>query len=57
VSKTPVLEPIELEPEAAPAPPPPKLEPATTQPLPADEVLDDDLLVEEISIDGMCGVY
>jgi mycofactocin precursor len=22
-----------------------------------DEVLDDDLLVEEISIDGMCGVY
>jgi len=22
-----------------------------------DELLDDDLLVEEISIDGMCGVY
>jgi mycofactocin precursor len=39
-----VLEPTELEPE-------------TTPPPPADEVLDDDLLVEEISIDGMCGVY
>jgi mycofactocin precursor len=23
----------------------------------ADEVLADDLLVEEVSIDGMCGVY
>jgi mycofactocin precursor len=23
----------------------------------ADELLDDELLVEEISIDGMCGVY
>ena len=22
-----------------------------------DELIDDDLLVEEISIDGMCGVY
>jgi len=22
-----------------------------------DEMIDDDLLVEEISIDGMCGVY
>jgi mycofactocin precursor len=44
VSEPQVLEPIELESE-------------TTQPPPADEVLDDDLLVEEISIDGMCGVY
>jgi mycofactocin precursor len=24
---------------------------------PRDELLDDELLVEEISIDGMCGVY
>jgi mycofactocin precursor len=24
---------------------------------PADEILADDLLVEEVSIDGMCGVY
>jgi mycofactocin precursor len=24
---------------------------------PADELLEDDLLVEEVSIDGMCGVY
>jgi mycofactocin precursor len=23
----------------------------------SDELLDDELLVEEISIDGMCGVY
>jgi mycofactocin precursor len=23
----------------------------------SDELLDEDLLVEEISIDGMCGVY
>lgn len=23
----------------------------------ADELIDDELLVEEISIDGMCGVY
>jgi mycofactocin precursor len=39
-----VLEPTELEPDAT-----------TVQP--ADEVLDEDLLVEEVSIDGMCGVY
>jgi mycofactocin precursor len=44
VSEPQVLEPTELEPE-------------TTQQPPADEVLDDDLLVEEISIDGICGVY
>jgi mycofactocin precursor len=44
VSESQVLEPTELEPETTPEPP-------------ADEVLDDDLLVEEISIDGMCGVY
>jgi len=24
---------------------------------PADDVLADDVLVEEVSIDGMCGVY
>ena len=44
MSEPQVLEPTELEPEITPQPP-------------ADEVLDDDLLVEEISIDGMCGVY
>jgi mycofactocin precursor len=33
-------------------------EPAATPVEPApDEVLDDELLVEEVSIDGMCGVY
>ena len=37
--------------------PPVELEPEPTQQPPADEVLDDDLLVEEVSIDGMCGVY
>ena len=36
---------------------PTELESATTPEQPVDEVLDDDLLVEEISIDGMCGVY
>jgi mycofactocin precursor len=30
---------------------------ATETPELADELLDDELLVEEISIDGMCGVY
>jgi mycofactocin precursor len=44
VSEPQVLEPIELESE-------------TTPEQPIDEVLDDNLLVEEISIDGMCGVY
>jgi mycofactocin precursor len=30
-----------------------------TTPAPADEdlILEDDLLVEDVSIDGMCGVY
>lgn len=37
--------PAESEPEATPAAPV------------ADEVTEDDLLVEEVSIDGMCGVY
>jgi mycofactocin precursor len=50
-----VLEPTELEPDSAPHGEVADL--GTTQPPPADEVLDDDLLVEEISIDGMCGVY
>jgi mycofactocin precursor len=36
--------------------------PTPTQPEPttelvAEQLLDDELLVEEISIDGMCGVY
>jgi mycofactocin precursor len=32
----------------------PVLEPDT---VPADELVEEELLVEEISIDGMCGVY
>jgi mycofactocin precursor len=39
-----VLEPTEREARITPEPP-------------ADEVLDEELLVEEVSIDGMCGVY
>jgi len=29
----------------------------TTEPAGTDEVLAEELLVEEVSIDGMCGVY
>ena len=32
-------------------------EPTTTPGAEADDVLVEDLLVEEVSIDGMCGVY
>ncbi len=45
MSEPPAPAPAESEPEATPA------EPV------ADEVTDDDLLIEEVSIDGMCGVY
>jgi mycofactocin precursor len=35
------------------------VEPASEQldDLPVEDLLEDELLVEEISIDGMCGVY
>jgi mycofactocin precursor len=43
---TPELDPpVEVEVELAPAP------------QPADELVEADLLVEDVSIDGMCGVY
>jgi mycofactocin precursor len=42
------------EPQAQPQAEP---QPQTPAPESTDEVLDDDLLVEEVSIDGMCGVY
>jgi mycofactocin precursor len=29
----------------------------TTDPVETDELVEEDLLVEEVSIDGMCGVY
>ncbi|UYN83115.1 MAG: mycofactocin precursor MftA [Microcella sp.] len=29
----------------------------TVTPEPADELVDEESLVEEVSIDGMCGVY
>jgi mycofactocin precursor len=41
----------EVQSQAEPEPTATPVEPA------ADEVLDDELLVEEVSIDGMCGVY
>ena len=28
-----------------------------TEPRPADDLVEEDLLVEDVSIDGMCGVY
>jgi mycofactocin precursor len=55
VSEPQVLEPTELESDSASHGE--VADRVTAQPPPADEVLDDDLLVEEISIDGMCGVY
>ena len=55
VSEPQVLVPTELEPGSAPHREVAGL--GTTPEQPIDEVLDDDLLVEEISIDGMCGVY
>jgi mycofactocin precursor len=41
----------QVQPQAEPEP-----EASPEQPA-ADELLDDELLVEEVSIDGMCGVY
>ncbi|MER7986133.1 mycofactocin precursor MftA [Streptomyces noursei] len=45
----------ESQPSTPPATPPA----ATADPSPAegDELIEQDLLVEEVSIDGMCGVY
>ena len=31
--------------------------PEPVSPAPADELVESDLLVEDVSIDGMCGVY
>ena len=55
MSEPQVLEPTELSPDSAAHGE--VADWGTTTERPADEVLDDDLLVEEISIDGMCGVY
>ncbi len=41
----------QVQPQAEPEPGASPVQPA------ADELLDDELLVEEVSIDGMCGVY
>lgn len=39
---------------------PPKAEPQTepeSSPMSSNELVEEDLLVEDVSIDGMCGVY
>jgi mycofactocin precursor len=33
------------------------VEPEETVATPAEDLVEDDLLVEDVSIDGMCGVY
>jgi mycofactocin precursor len=43
----------QVQPQVTPEPEP---EASPEQPA-ANELLDDELLVEEVSIDGMCGVY
>jgi mycofactocin precursor len=46
--------------EPTPTPPPvePEPEPVTVAPADGDDQLvEEDLLIEEVSIDGMCGVY
>jgi mycofactocin precursor len=48
-----VVEPTEIEAGTAPE----QAADAVLAEPPADEVLAEDLLVEEVSIDGMCGVY
>ena len=35
----------------------PETEPASTRADPTSDLVEEELLVEEISIDGMCGVY
>jgi mycofactocin precursor len=46
------------DPTAPPDPVEAELEPGATEPVEVDEPLvEDDLLIEEVSIDGMCGVY
>ena len=42
-----------LDPVTEPAVEEPTVEPAP----PADDLVDEETLVEEVSIDGMCGVY
>jgi mycofactocin precursor len=33
------------------------IEPATEEEAPPEDLVEDELLVEDVSIDGMCGVY
>jgi mycofactocin precursor len=47
-------------PEMSAAPTTPDIEPeaeAAPAPEPAEDLVESDLLVEDVSIDGMCGVY
>ncbi len=43
---TPPQRPVEQEPE-----------PVAAEPADDDQLVEEDLLIEEVSIDGMCGVY
>jgi mycofactocin precursor len=50
----------EMSAPSTPAPPTPDVEPAAEAapaPAPAVELVEADVLVEDVSIDGMCGVY
>jgi mycofactocin precursor len=49
----------EMSAPTTPEPATPDVEPATKAPAPepAVELVEADLLVEDVSIDGMCGVY
>ena len=50
----------EMSAPTTPAPPTPDVNPAreaAPDPEPAVELVEADLLVEDVSIDGMCGVY
>jgi mycofactocin precursor len=49
--------PAPIQSAATPPKTPPTTPPAEPQSRPADELVEDDLLVEDVSIDGMCGVY
>jgi mycofactocin precursor len=43
--------------ELASAPSPPASAPTDVVALDDDELIEEDLLLEDVSIDGMCGVY
>ena len=50
------MTPVTMSPDTSVAPAESEVD-TTVAELPTDELVEDELLVEEISIDGMCGVY